>query len=472
MPDCETIWGRCLQTIAKNVTSTGYKTWFEPIKPQQLENDTITLGVPSNFFVEYLEENYIDLLSKTLKAEIGPNAKLKYVVNIVKDPPPTLVSYVKQTGASVQRRNMSGGYNAPTEEMTNPFSGVGVKAMNIDPQLNAEYTFDTFVEGECNRFAFSIANAVAKNPGKNAYNPLFIYGNSGLGKTHLAQAIGADVKMRMPEKNVVYLSANRFMRQYTDASLRNATNSFMNFYQMIDVLIIDDIQELAGKNATENIFFHIFNHLQQNNKQIIITADKAPAEISGIEDRLLSRFKWGVVAEMVLPDYETRVKILENRIKADGLELPQEILCYIAGNVASNIRELEGSLASLLAQATLMKCDVTMDTARKVVGSLVKTAEKPELSVDYISEEVCKSFGVDVESLKSKSRKRELVQARQIAMFLSKNLTSTSLATIGAKIGNRDHSTVLHSCKAVADLMETNREFKLKLQMIESQLKG
>lgn len=473
MPDCETIWGRCLHVIESNITATCYKTWFLPIKPLSLDNDTLTLQVPTPFFVEYLEENYINLISSALRKEIGPNARLNYQALVV-ETPPSQVSYTKQVKPAVSTgNNMSGGFvSSNNDVMNNPFSGVGVKTMNIDPQLNAEYTFGNFIEGECNKFACSVANAVAKSPGKTAFNPLFIYGNSGLGKTHLAQAVGADVKARMPEKNVVYLCANRFMRQYMDASKNNAVNGFLNFYQMIDVLIIDDIQELAGKTGTESVFFHIFNHLQQNNKQIIITADKAPVEISGMEDRLLSRFKWGVIAEMQSPDYETRIKILENKIKNDGLELPNDIICFIASNVSSNIRELEGSLASLLAQATLMKCDITMETAKRVVGSLVKRSEKPELSVDTISEAVCKAFGVDVVSLRSKSRRRELVQARQVAMFLSKNLTNTSLSTIGAKIGNRDHSTVLHSCKAVVDMLETNSDFKERVRILETQLRG
>lgn len=466
-PDCGSIWNRCLSVIKQNIAEGSYKTWFEPIVPVHFDNNILTIEVPSYFFYEYLEENYIELISRVLRTEVGPRINLKYAVATEKSHAAVATPAQRQSAQPA-----AGTKNGQANQATihNPFVIPGIKKIIVDPQLNADYTFDKFVEGDCNKLARSAAMAVAKNPGKTAFNPLFLYGNSGLGKTHLSQAIGLEVKRTMPEKNVLYLNANKFQLQYTDSIRTNSSNDFLNFYQMMDVLIIDDIQEFAGKTATQNIFFHIFNHLQQSGKQIIITADKAPIEMQGMEDRLLSRFKWGLSADLQMPDFETRVSILKNKIMYDGINLPEDVIYYIASNIVNNIRELEGALISLLAQSTLNKMEVNLDSAKSVVDKLFKKVHR-ELSVEHISQTVCDYFGIEHDDLQSKTRKREIVQARQIAMFFSKSLTNSSLSAIGAKIGQKDHATVLHACKAVTNMLETDRDFKNQIQNIEAQLK-
>ncbi len=450
---------------------SNYKTWFEPLRAIKLENNMLTLEVPSKYFVETLEAHYLDTLSGALRSVIGKDARLQYSTRIVTNPATEVVERAN-AGSGSNGMKLSGGFDqARGGDVINPFAMVGIKRYNFDPQLNVNYTFDTYVEGECNRLARSVAWAVSEKPAQTAFNPFFVYGNSGVGKTHLIQAIGVEIKRREPSMNVIYLSANRFMRQYMDATKNNVVNGFINFYQMIDVLIIDDIQELSGKTGTENVFFQIFNHLQQNNKQIVIAADKKPVDIIGMEERLLSRLKSGVVTAIEVPDYETRIKIIENKMAKDGIQIPEEVVRYIANNVTSNVRELEGSLVSLLATATLTHCDITMDVARKVVGSLVNKNDR-EITVDYILEKVCDFYGIETSSLQANTRKHEIVMARQVAMFFCKELTTTSLAAIGKMLGNRNHSTVLYSCKAVSNLIETDKEFGRTIKQIETKIRG
>ncbi|WP_430815571.1 chromosomal replication initiator protein DnaA [Carboxylicivirga sp. RSCT41] len=472
--DYKRIWGNCLNVIKDNIPQISYQTWFEPIVPVKIDKDVLTIQVPSLFFYEYLEEQYIDLLSKTLRKELGSNAKLEY--NVVMDNAhvanqrPYTLNFPTSNKTDLRNRPVSVN-NQEKPDIRNPFVIPGIKRLSVDPQLNGDYNFENFVEGECNRLARSASLAVAKNPGKTAFNPLFLYGNSGLGKTHLAQSIGIDVKRNMPEKTVLYVNANKFQTQFTDSVRNNSQNDFLNFYQMIDVLIIDDVQEFAGKTKTQNTFFHIFNHLHQSGKQLILTCDKAPVELQGMEDRLLSRFKWGLSADLQIPDFETRVSILNKKIYKDGLSVPEEVIYYIASNVVNNVRELEGALISLLAQATLNKKEITFETAKQIIDKLVKKTTK-EISIDSISQTVCDYFGLDLDILQSKTRKREIVQARQIAMFFSKGLTNSSLSTIGAKIGKKDHATVLHACKAINNLIETDKDFKGQIKEIEAQLKS
>ncbi|MCT4648284.1 MAG: chromosomal replication initiator protein DnaA [Carboxylicivirga sp.] len=472
--DYKRIWGNCLNVIKDNIPQISYQTWFEPIVPVKIDKDVLTIQVPSLFFYEYLEEQYIDLLSKTLRKELGATAKLEY--NVVMDnahvanQKPYTLNFPTSNKIDLRNRpvNMA---SQEKPDIRNPFVIPGIKRLNVDPQLNGDYNFENFVEGECNRLARSASLAVAKNPGKTAFNPLFLYGNSGLGKTHLAQSIGIEVKRNKPEKTVLYVNANKFQTQFTDSVRNNSQNDFLNFYQMIDVLIIDDVQEFAGKTKTQNTFFHIFNHLHQSGKQLILTCDKAPVELQGMEDRLLSRFKWGLAADLQIPDFETRVSILNKKIYKDGLKVPEEVVYYIASNVVNNVRELEGALISLLAQATLNKKEITFDTAKQIIDKLVKKTTK-EISIDSISQTVCDYFGLELDILQSKTRKREIVQARQIAMFFSKGMTNSSLSTIGAKIGKKDHATVLHACKAINNLIETDKDFKGQIKEIEAQLKS
>ncbi len=467
------VWNNCLSIIKDNVTAVSFRTWFEPIMPIKLENSVLTIQVPSPFFYEYLEEQYIDILRKTLRKELGPDAKLEYNVvmenNAFSNSKPYTVKIPANNKAELKNKPVS----VPLVEensIKNPFIIPGIKKLHVDPQLNSEYSFNNFVEGECNRLARSAGYAVANNPGGTAFNPLFIYGASGLGKTHLAQAIGIEVKERFTEKTVLFVNANKFITQFGEATRNNNRNDFINFYQMIDILIIDDVHEFAGKEKTQDIFFHIFNHLHQSGKQLILTSDKSPVELQGLEQRLLSRFKWGLSADLQVPDYETRIAILKQKIYNDGIELPDEVVEYISSHITNNVRELEGALISLLAQSTLNRKEITLELAKQMIDKLVKNTKR-EISIDYIQKIVCDYFNMPVENLKSKTRKREIVQARQIAMFFAKNLTKSSLATIGSLIGGKDHATVLHACKTVNNLIDTDKRFRVYIEEIEKKLK-
>ena len=467
------IWNDCLTIIRDNVQPISFRTWFEPIKPLKFEADILTIQVPSPFFYEYLEEQYIDILRRTLRKVIGTNAKLEYNV-VMSDhqqkSTPYTVNYPTNNNSKLNNRPVSVPIKTDVTTIKNPFVIPGIQKLHIDPQLKRDNTFDNFVEGECNRLARSAGYAVAQNPGGTAFNPLMIYGDSGLGKTHLAQAIGIEVKERFPDKVVLYVNANKFITQYSEATRNNTRNDFLHFYQMIDVLIIDDVQEFAGKEKTQDTFFHIFNHLHQLGKQLILTSDKSPIEIKGIEQRLLSRFKWGLTTDLQTPDYETRLAILKKKTYKDGLNMPEEVLEYIAQNISTNVRELEGALISLLAQSTLNKKAITVDLAIDLINKIVKQS-KHEITIDYIQKIVCDYFSMPIDSLQSKTRKREIVQARQIAMYFSKTLTKSSLASIGSQIGKKDHATVLHACKTVNNLIDTDKQFRYDVEEIEKRLK-
>ncbi|WP_372776018.1 chromosomal replication initiator protein DnaA [Mangrovibacterium sp.] len=467
------VWGRCLSVIRDNVPAISFKTWFEPIVPLHIDKQVLTIQVPSPFFYEYLEEQYIDLLRKTLRKEVGHEAKLEYVVVMGNqgNAQPYTVKYPTNNNPKIQNKPL----NVPLKSegkpsIKNPFIIPGIQKLHVDPQLKSDNTFDNYVEGECNSLARAAGFAVAQNPGGTAFNPLMIFGNSGLGKTHLAHAIGIQVKEQFPDKVVLYVNANKFQTQYTEATRNNNRNDFLHFYQMIDVLILDDVQEFAGKEKTQETFFHIFNHLHQSGKQLILTSDKPPIELKGMEQRLLSRFKWGLTAELSVPDFETRMEILKRKTYKDGIEINDEVLEYIASHISNNVRELEGALVSLLAQSTLNKKEVTIELASDMVNKLVKSSKR-ELSIDYISKVVCDYFNLPVDHLQTKTRKREIVQARQLAMYFSKSMTKSSLASIGSQIGNKDHATVLHACKTVNNLIETDKNFRSFVDEIEKKLK-
>jgi chromosomal replication initiator protein len=469
----QVIWNNCLKVIKDNVPSNSFKTWFEPITPVKIENYVLTIQVPSPFFYEYLEEQYLDILKKTIRRELGPEAKLEYHIVMDNDTANQKQYTVKlpaKSGSEVKNKPVNLPMNSEDNQLMNPFIIPGIKKLNIDPRLNPANSFQNFVEGECNRLARSAGYAVANHPGGTAFNPLLIYGDSGLGKTHLAQAIGLETKDKFPDKTVLYVNANKFQTQFVDSVRNNNKNDFLHFYQMIDVLIIDDVQEFSGKEKTQDIFFHIFNHLHQSGKQLILTSDKPPVELQGMEQRLLSRFKWGLSADLQSPDFETRIAILQKKIYNDGIDMPQEVLEYIATNITSNVRELEGALISLLAQSTLNKREVTHDLAKEIIDKLIKNT-KHEISIDYIQKVVCNYFNIGTDQLHNTTRKRETVQARQIAMYFSKSLTKCSLATIGTQIGGKDHATVLHACKTVNNLIETDKQFKHQIEEIERKLK-
>jgi chromosomal replication initiator protein len=470
----EEVWNRCLKIIKDNVPSISYRTWFEPIIPLKLESNILTIQVPSPFFYEYLEEQYIDILRKVLKKELGYEAKLEYSVvmenNGYANSKPYTVKLPARNQKELRNKPVSLPIDGEGTTIKNPFIIPGLKKLNIDPMLNPENSFTNFVEGDCNRLARSAGYAVANNPGGTAFNPLLIYGESGLGKTHLAQAIGIQVKEKFQEKTVLYVNANKFQTQFVDSIRNNNKNDFIHFYQMIDVLVIDDVHEFAGKEKTQDAFFHIFNHLHQSGKQLILTSDKPPVELQGLEQRLLSRFKWGLAADLQIPDFETRIAILRQKTYKDGIDLPADVIEYIATHITDNIRELEGALISLLAQSTLNKKEITLDLAKDMIDKLIKNTKR-EISIDYIQKVVCNYFNLPLEQIQSKTRKREIVQARQVAMFFSKSLTKASLATIGSQIGGKDHATVLHACKTVNNLIETDKRFRIQIDEIEKKLK-
>ena len=470
------VWERCLKVIKDNIPFQSYKTWFEPIEPVGLEDDVLTIQVPSQFFYEWLEEHYIGLLKKTIKKELGSSGRLEYSVimdSAYSDSSPYSVNYPTTDKKATKNNPVSMPIDLSkgnARDILNPFIIPGLKKIKVESQLVETYSFDNFIEGDCNRLARSAGWAIAENPGKTAFNPLLIYSAVGLGKTHLAHAIGLQVKNNFPDKTVLYVKTDQFINQYIDSVRNNNQNDFIHFYQMIDVLIMDDIQFVAGKEKTQDVFFHIFNHLHQNNKQIILTSDKPPVELKGMEPRLLSRFKWGLAADLQVPDLETRIAILQNKLYKDGIEMPYEVIEYLAYSISTNIREMEGALISILAQSTLNKKAITLELAKQMIDKFVKNSTR-EISIDYIQKVVCDYFNLPLEAINSKTRKREIVQARQLAMFFSKKHTKNSLATIGLHCGNKDHATVLHACRTVNNLVETDKRFRVYVEEIDKKLK-
>ncbi len=465
------IWDKCLKIIKDNVSLQSYKTWFEPIVPIHLDETILTIQVPSQFFYEWLEEHYVTLLRKTVKRELGKDGRLEYRIVVENSSgqanPYTINIPTFDTGV-VKNPDVAVPINIGTS-IKNPFVIPGLKKVNIDSQLNPNYNFDSFVEGDCNRLARSAGYAVASKPGGTSFNPLVIHGGVGLGKTHLAQAVGNQVKMNFSNRTVLYVSSEKFTNQFIDALKNNAVNDFIHFYQLIDILIVDDIQFFANKGKTQDIFFHIFNHLHQSNKQLILTSDRPPKDLEGMEERLLSRFKWGLSADLQIPDFEMRIAILEKKMYADGIELPREVVEFVAYNINTNIRELEGALISLLAQASLNKKEIDVDLAKKIVKNFVKSISRA-VSIDFIQKSVCEYFDIPVDQLKEKTRKRAIVQARQLSMFLAKHFTKNSLKMIGKHFGGRDHSTVIHSCYAIQNLMDTDQKFRDSVKEIQKKI--
>jgi chromosomal replication initiator protein len=468
----EGVWESCLKLIKDNISLQAFKTWFEPIVPIKLENNILTIQVPSHFFYEWLEEHYIQLLRKVVKKEIGNEGSLEYSIvmeNNSNSSSPYTVKIPTNNTSSLKNAPINMPINTNEKQIRNPFIIPGLKKVNIESNLIASHTFENFVEGECNRLARASGYAVANKPGGTAFNPLLIYGGVGLGKTHLAHSIGIDIKDNFPNKTVLYVQSEKFAHQFIDAIKNNTTNDFVHFYQMVDVLIIDDVQFFTGKEKTQDVFFSIFNHLHQNGKQIVLTSDKAPVEMQGMEQRLLSRFKWGLSADLGTPDLETRIAILEKKMYGSGIELPNEVVEYLAYSINTNIREIEGALNTLLAQASLNKKAITLELAKQMVDKFVRSTAR-EVSIEYIQKVVCDYFDLPIEMLKSKTRKREVVQARQISMYFSKKMTKSSLANIGAHCGGKDHATVLHACRTVVNLSETDKQFRNYLEELEKKL--
>jgi len=466
------VWNNCLDFIKDNIQPQAYKTWFEPIIAVKLSENALSIQVPSKFFYEWLEEHYVKILKVALTKELGETAKLVYVIkmeNTYGNKQPFTERIPSSNRSSVKAQDVDIPLNNKSPELRNPFIIPGIRNVKIESQLNPNYSFENFLEGDSNRLARSAGLAVANKPGGTSFNPLLIFGGVGLGKTHLAHAIGVDIKDKYPEKTVLYISAEKFTQQYIDSVKKNNRNDFIHFYQIIDILIIDDVQFLSGKSGTQDVFFHIFNHLHQNGKQVILTSAKAPVDMQDIEQRLLSRFKWGLSAELQSPDFETRVSILKNKLYRDGVEMPDDIIEYVAKHIKTNIRELEGAIISLIAQSSFNKKEVTIDLAKQVVEKIVKNTKR-EVSIDYIQKIVSDYFQMDVDTLQSKTRKRHIVQARQLAMFFAKKFTKASLASIGSQIGKRDHATVLHACKTVDNLSSTDKQFRKYVEDLTKKL--
>ena len=463
------VWNRCLQIIEQIVEPQQFTVWFKPIRPVSLVDSTLTVEVPTEFFREYLEECFLDVLKKTLKRELGAGAKLQYMVKPVTVQPPMTYPAIHGHAPVNKAINIS----TSASQVANPsplvFPGTATHRVQVNPQLNPVYCFGNLVEGECNKMGITAGESISDAPGKTPFNPLFLFGGHGLGKTHLAQAIGIAIKEKHPELVVLYVPANRFKTQYMDAvSVKNKLVDFLAFYMKMDVLIVDDIQELVSP-GTQNAFFHIFNHLHQSGKQLIFTSDRPPVDLQNFEERLLSRLKWGLSVELTRPDFSTRLAMLKARSFREGVSISDDVLIYLATRITSNFRELEGTLISLIANATLTHKEVTVEMAEHITENIVGEKES-DITIDKVQKAVCDYFNITRDTLLSKSRKRQIVQARQIAMYVSRSLINCSLATIGAELGGKDHATVLHACTTVSDLMTIDKSFKQYVTDIEKML--
>ena len=475
------IWEDCLTMIRENVPAQAFSTWFEPIRPVDFKNGLLTIQVPSDFFYEFLETHYIKVIKATIRKVLGPEGKLEY--SIMMDNNENKPVMVKQP--SVDRTNTKNppkqiqiDFENAEQKVLNPFALPGIKKVNIESNLNENYCMENFVVGDCNRLAYEAGLTVAKNPGRTAFNPMFVFSPTGMGKTHICQAIGLETKKHHPELTVLYVNAEQFLMQFqaacrnhnsNNSSSKNNRDDFVHFYQMIDVLIIDDIQYLSDKPKTQDTLFHIFNHLQQTGKQLIFTCDKPPGEIKGMEPRLISRFKWGLSAEMSMPDVETRRNILKRKAYNEGVELPEEVVSYIAEHIKTNVREMEGFLISLIAQSSLNRKAITITLAKQMVERFVNNSNR-EITITYIINTVCEEMRTSQSDFFTKSRKRNIVQARQLSMYFSKKYTKAPLTVIGEQCGGKDHATVIHALKTVANLLETDKMFSATADKIEQML--
>ncbi|MEA4949444.1 MAG: chromosomal replication initiator protein DnaA [Petrimonas sp.] len=463
--DYKILWKNCLEVIRDIIPEAAFNTWFSPIVPLKYEDNVLTIQVPSQFFYEYLEDKYIDLIQQTLYRKIGEGTILNYRILVEAENNTTVEMRGEPKFSISDKKNQ----NPVSAKVPSPFDRVEPSA--FDSQINSKYTFNNFFEGESNRLARTAAEAVGLNPAKTAFNPLFVYGKSGVGKTHLCHAVGSKVLELYPDKKVLYITAHLFKVQYTDARRFNTINDFINFYQSIDVLIIDDIQELSGLEKTQNTFFHIFNHLHQNNKQLVMTSDCSPTEMQGMEERLLTRFRWGLSSKLERPDKELRKKILKHKILTDGLTISDQVIEFIAENVTENVRDLEGVIVSLMAHSIINNREIDISLARRVMEQNIRF-EKKKITVQKIQETVSDFYNVKRELIQSASRTREIVQARQVTMFFIKKHTELSLSQIGVQVGNRNHATVLHACNTIRDLSEVDKGFRSDIEEIERLLQS
>jgi len=446
------IWESCLSIIKSNLSDKSFNTWFKPIKSIRFDNNVLTIQVPNRFFYDYIEENYLGTLKKTIYQILGPKGRLEYKI------------LVENTASNApQERSFS------SKDIKNPFVIPGLKKTKIDSHLNTKYVFGNYIEGDCNRLGRSAGLSISKKPGGTAFNPLLIYGDVGLGKTHLAHAIGNEIIKNFPDNNVLYLTTESFTNQIVAAIKNGTMEDLLNYYQLIDTLIVDDIQFLSGRDKTQDIFFNIFNQLQQTGKQIILTSDRPPKDLEGIKERLINRFKWGLTADLKSPDFETRLAILEHKMGSDVEQVPSNVKEYICFNIKNNIRELEGVMISLLAQSNLNNRQIDIELAKEIIQKFVTQINKG-ITVENIARLVAEHFDVPIETLSSKTRKRQVVIARQLSMYLAKNYTKSSLKTIGDNFGGKDHSTVIYSINTVRDLIDTDSLFKDTVAELEKKV--
>lgn len=483
--DCYVIWENCLRIIRENTTPDAFMTWFEPIIPHSFDGEALVLQVPSHFFYEYLDAHFVDLMRKAIDAVIGVAGRLEYFIAAENSPEaeqpksqdnPILYNNPLKPygyGQNGQNNTQNNGQQNASKQIISTLSREmyeNQKAVYATA-LNKFYSFDNFIEGDCNRLARSTGFAVADKPGVTAFNPLMLYGGVGLGKTHLIQAIGNHIHEHFPKKEVVYVSADRFTDQLIDALKHNRGDAFKQFFMQLDVLMIDDVQILAGKEKTQEIFFSIFNHLHLSGKQIIMTSDRPPAELTGLEDRLLTRFKWGLTTDLKQPDLETRMAIIHRKLDERNQHLPDNIIDYLVHSIDSNVRELEGAINSLTGLSE-NGVPITMEVAKQIVEQIVQVTESKHAGIEDVQRVVSDYFDITVEELKDKTRKKEIVIARQIAMYFAKEYTGFSLKSIGYHFGGRDHSTVIHAIQAVTEMIQEKREIRMYVEDIDKKFRS
>ena len=434
MTDVKSIWLKCLQIIRADISEQSYKTWFEPITPVKISNATLTIQVPSQFFFEWLEENYVNQLRKAIDQTIGRHGMLEYSVIVEKEEKKAPIVYTVPEQKNFNQPTFQKKVQEQPDFSKSPFQMKALDALSYDSYLNPNYTFENFVEGDCNRLAKSASYAVASKPGSTSFNPLMIYGGVGLGKTHVVQSIGNFIKENNQQKFVLYVTSEKFTNQFIKAIQENSVQAFTNFYMHIDVLIIDDVQFFEKKERTQEIFFHIFNHLHQSGKQIIMTSDRPPRDLVGLEDRLLSRFKWGLTADLQTPDFETRIAIIMKKLEADGIQVEYQVVEYLAHSINTNVRELEGVIISLLAHTSLNRSQIDLNLAKSVLKNIVEESSK-EVTIETIIDLVTTHYKVAKVDVKGKGRQKEIVLPRQVAMYLAKEYTGLSLKSIGWHFG-------------------------------------
>ena len=444
----EDYWNGCLDLIKNQLEEQSYKTWFEPIKSKEYKNNVLTLIVPNKFFYEWIEEHYLDILNSSVNKILGNEGKIEYKIqNDLSD------KNIKEEKTNFTDNNY---YSISNEKNSN---------------LNENYNFKNLVSGKCNNIAINAGKSISENPGISPFNPLMIFGEVGQGKTHLLHSIGNEIKLNNKDNKTLYVTSEKFTSQFISALRNNKVEEFTDFYMNLDSLLIDDVQFLYGKVKTQEIFFHIFNHLNLNKKQIIITSDRPPKDLDGLEKRLVSRFKWGLTAQLEKPNFETRREILKKKIKSNDFEISQEIIDYISIEVNTNIRELEGVIISLIAHATIEKTEINLDLTKKVIGRIVKDSNN-EINIQYIQKTVANFFKITREEMKDKIRKKEIVIARQVAMYFAKGFTNHSLKSIGNHFGGRDHSTVIHAVQSVNDMIDTDNIFKSNIKDLKKRFES